>query len=365
MSKKAKKIDKEIKFKRRMEEIKKGVYNQDFIDGDYLAPERLDTKLSNQELIDIIKEIVFKESGTEIKGSKQTITDWTSGTLPHLSIVVCLANFFGASVDWMLGFSDNRTAEKQDEELLFRRLGISRESWLALSKNRELIEDGVVTIQTINENDNSSSIDDFVMDDENIIALNNILSDYIVEDGEIIFPVLKGIHKYMDIESQKPSVKVDCSILDSIRNAYDINNSMIAYEMDEDLDRPYTNEEVEKYVQWYNSEEDADIKIESFNPEDDNQFKDFIKRLRIQNLIYNYILTSSKELNIEELEVEALSYLKSNLRNLKIKHIRSEIDKLTKQEEELRQLCEDGMSLPRVIRERENYEEMLKIYEKH
>ena len=95
MSKKAKKIDKEIKFKRRMEEIKKGVYNQDFIDGDYLAPERLDTKLSNQELIDIIKEIVFKESGTEIKGSKQTITDWTSGTLPHLSIVVCLANFFG------------------------------------------------------------------------------------------------------------------------------------------------------------------------------------------------------------------------------------------------------------------------------
>ena len=127
--------EREFNFAKRLREILKGDYNDEFIAAGHLpAAKTKGTPLTNQEVIDIIKAITNKESG-----SKQSITDWLGSTTPKMEYIIKLAEFFGASIDWMIGLTDNRTPEKQDEETLFRKLGISRESWQALTQNRKLL----------------------------------------------------------------------------------------------------------------------------------------------------------------------------------------------------------------------------------
>ena len=301
-----------------------GAFTDKLIEGEYLPPTKTEKALSNQEVIDIIKKVLKKDTG-----SKASVTQWISGdTIPKLDMVVALADALGVSVDWLLGRHEVPSIELQTTYEPFKQLGISKDAWQILNKYKNHLlktskEEGFVT-----ENDNL-----FELYDEQLIALNTIIEYCFIKDDKITFPVLDAVYSYLDISSQQPFLKIKSSIF----NFFSDKNAAVTQTIlsDSDFYKPFTTEEVEEYISEHNlfCSPDEKIDIDTFNPDEDKKCDYYIKSKRISNGVLNLLKEGPANLgeaDIEEMDANAFYQLKLQLSKLKAKKIKEQIEELNK-----------------------------------
>lgn len=305
-------------------EVMPGAFTDKLIEKKHLPPTKTEKALSNQEVIDIIKKVLKKDTG-----SKASVTQWISGdTIPKLDMVVALADALGVSVDWLLGRHEATSIELQTSYEPFKQLGISKDAWEILNKYKNHLlktskEEGFVP-----ENDNL-----FELYDEQLIALNTIIEYCFIKDDKITFPVLDAVYSYLDITSQQPFYKMKTAIFDffSDRNVI-VSNTMIS---DSDFYKPYTTAEVEEYLAEHNAlcYPSEKIDITTFKPEEDAKCDYYIKSKRVSRGVLDLLKESVGNMgqsSIEEMDSNAFYQLKLQLSKLKAMKIKEQIEELNK-----------------------------------
>lgn len=355
-------------------EVMPGAFTDKLIEGEYLPPTKTEKALSNQEVIDIIKKVLKKDTG-----SKASVTQWISGdTIPKLDMVVALAYALGVSVDWLLGRHKVPSIELQATYEPFKQLGISKDAWEILNKYKNYLLETSKQDGFIPDNDNL-----FELYDEQLIALNMILEHYVVENGKITFPILKGLYSYLDIAAQQPFLKMKSSIFDffSDKNAA-VTQTILS---DSDFYKPLSAEEIEEYISEHNlfCSPDEKIDIDTFNPDEDKKCDYYIKSKRISNGVLNLLKEGPANLgeaDIEEMDANAFYQLKLQLSKLKAKKIKEQIEELNKKikfyKDALTKLDSDdnennntyiyfSTEIEKTIKEIDRLNELLSYYEKN
>ncbi len=306
--------NKEINFGDRITKIREGYFNQKLIEKKLLPITKGNKKVTHQELVDIIKTITGKDSG-----SKQSIIDWTTkNTLPKIDVVVALAEALDVSIEYMLGISDAMDSATEKETAPFRELGFTHETWELLNKHKEKVK----------ETYNGSFLpDDYMLQDETMSVLNKIICyKNNVDNEDIAFPILDSIGSYLDISSLAPFHKIRTINLDALTGAFD---SVYQQIFKDAISRPYTKEEIDEYINYNSLFCGATIDASTFRPEEDESCAIFIRTKRIAAETSRFLKGSSLgESEIEELESTAFYQLKMRLSKLKLEMITKSVEDL-------------------------------------
>lgn len=94
-----------------------------------------------------------KELADKIGVKRGTVAAWEAGRLPERSALEKLANFFGTSVDYLLGRTDFRDASKTDEDTNINQLQLKELE--KIIKESNLMFDG----KPLDENDKEDILD--------------------------------------------------------------------------------------------------------------------------------------------------------------------------------------------------------------
>lgn len=105
------------------------------------------------------KNITQQELADKINGAKSTIAMYEKGTRkPSMQILIKLSDIFDCSIDYLLGKSDVRKPEIQNEDLLdLAKVGFTKENYNPPSdKQKEQIRTILETILEDNKKDNKN-----------------------------------------------------------------------------------------------------------------------------------------------------------------------------------------------------------------
>ena len=305
-------------FSNRIGDLLNGRYNDILIKKGYLSEDKRETTLTAQELIDIIK----RKMGVN-KGSKQSITDWQQGTSPKLNVVIHIADLLDVSIDWLVGKDKTPSIQEEADYKPFMRMGFSTKTYEVLKQHKNYYEE----IHNKFDGGNSQDIpEDFMVNKGYMNVLNFIIENMEKDGDQIKLPILDGLDRYLNVEAHDNFYKIrelDVQMLS-------VFNPAVSFVMEDkdSYNAPFTAEEIEEYIEYYNDncQEGSEIDINSFVADNDENCSTYIKTKRISDRIMTRFLKSANISTIEDIDTDALFFLKTQMVNAKVKQIENILD---------------------------------------